>query len=461
MINEQKEGLVASQARDSVNLELDYNILNDIKKDSEYNIDLNEHVIELEDYLQPKTAPFPIYSLPEVLQRYVLEAAESLCCPIDYIAVPLLVMCGGVIGTTRKIALKSDWHEHANLYAAIIGDPAAKKSPALNKSAKFIFDLIPEKDVNFNNPRIHTSDCTTEALAELLSRNPRGIIIIRDELTALMRGLNQYKAGKGSDREFLLSAWSGSRVVVDRKGKEAIIVDPAILSIIGCITPDLMGEFKDQKNREDGMIDRMLFAYPDPVHQKWSEAEINNATIRKVSELFQALYELELVDDQPLIYDLSFDAHKKYVYWHNVHYESLYKDGFPEIMRGSWGKIPGILARIALILHCCQEVSHGEPQKEVAEKTIKNAIAITEYFKSHAGKALFKIKKNQEIEGAKTVINWARKRGKTVITPRDLQRYHVAGCKTSDQAKAMLIVMDTYGFGFWNELKKELRLNRN
>jgi hypothetical protein len=298
-------------------------------------------------------------------------------------------------------------------------------------------------------------------LAELLSKNPRGIIIIRDELTALMRGLNQYKAGKGSDREFLLSCWSGSRVVVDRKGKEAIIVDPAILSIIGCITPDLLDEFKDQKNREDGMIDRMLFSYPDPIYQKWSEAEVNNATIKKVSELFQALYALELVDAQPLIYTLSFDAHKRYINWHDDHYESLNKEGVPGLLRGSWGKMPGIVARIALIIHCCQEVICGEPQKEVSEKTIKNAIAIAEYFKNHAGKALFKIKQNKERDSTKIIINWARKRGKTIITPRDLQRYHIASCKTADHAKAMLDVMETSGFGSWNESRKEFRLNIN
>lgn len=461
MMNEQKEGLVASQARDNKILELNH-ILNETKKDSKHNnAKLNEHVINLENYLQPRVAPFPIYSLPEVIQRYVLEAAESICCPIDYIAVPIMVMCGGVIGTTRKIALKADWHEHANLYAAIVGDPAAKKSPALNKSAKFVYDLNPETDLNYNNSRLHTSDCTVEALAELLSKNSRGIIIIRDELTALMRGLNQYKAGKGSDREFLLSCWSGSRVVVDRKGKEAIMVDPAIISIIGCVTPDLLDEFKDQKNREDGMMDRMLFSYPDPILQKWSDAEVNIETIKKVSELFQALYTLEQVDDQPLVYTLSFDAHRRYICWHDDHYELLNKDGFPEFLRGTWGKMPGILARIALIIHCCHDVMSDKPQKEVSEATIRNAIAIVDYFKDHAGKALYKIKKNKEIEDAKKIMNWARKRGKIAITPRDLQHNHVAGCKTADQGKATLDLMETLGLGSWNESRKEFRLNIN
>lgn len=462
MMNEQNEGLVASQAKNKTDVNVNYSRVRVVKKDSEQNnAELNGHVIMLEDYMQSQTAPFPIYSLPEILQSYALEAAESICCPVDFITVPLLVLCGGVIGSTRKIELKSDWLEPANLYAVLVGDPATKKSPALNKSVQFVYDLILETDENYDNRRIYTSDCTIEAIAERLQKNPRGIIIIRDELTALMRGLNQYKAGKGSDREFLLSCWSGSRVVVDRKGKEAIIVDPAILSVIGCITPDLLDEIKDQKNREDGMIDRMLFSYPDPIYQKWSEAEVNNETIKRVSELFQALLALERVDDQPVVYTLSPEAHRRYIKWHDDHYELLNKEELPKMLRGSWGKMSGIVARIALIIHCCQEILYNEPQKEVSEKTITNAIAIVEYFKNHAGKALHKIQQTKDIECTEKITNWARRRGKTVITPRDLQRSHVKGCESAVEARAMIDVMEASGLGLWNESGKEFRLNMN
>jgi hypothetical protein len=49
-------------------------------------------------------------------------------------------------------------------------------------------------------PRILLDDCTTEAMAGVLEQNPRGLVMVRDELAALVCGMNQYKSGKGHDR---------------------------------------------------------------------------------------------------------------------------------------------------------------------------------------------------------------------------------------------------------------------
>jgi hypothetical protein len=52
-------------------------------------------------------------------------------------------------------------------------------------------------------------DATTEAIAPHLEWNPRGLGISKDEGVALVRGFNQYKQGKGNDRQFFLSALIG------------------------------------------------------------------------------------------------------------------------------------------------------------------------------------------------------------------------------------------------------------
>jgi hypothetical protein len=63
-------------------------------------------------------------------------------------------------------------------------------------------------------------DTTVEALAAALEDNPRGVLLARDELSAFVRGMDQYKNHRGSDRQFYLSAWSNSPVSVDRKNLE-------------------------------------------------------------------------------------------------------------------------------------------------------------------------------------------------------------------------------------------------
>ena len=68
--------------------------------------------------------------------------------------------------------------------------------------------------------RIDIDDATMEVLPIILADNPRGLIMIRDELSAFILGLNQYKGGKGNDRSNVLKIWSGDRIIKDRVGHE-------------------------------------------------------------------------------------------------------------------------------------------------------------------------------------------------------------------------------------------------
>ena len=59
-----------------------------------------------------------------------------------------------------------------------------------------------------------------EVLPLILADNPRGLIMIRDELSAFILGMNQFKGGKGNDRANALKIWSGDRIVKDRVNHE-------------------------------------------------------------------------------------------------------------------------------------------------------------------------------------------------------------------------------------------------
>ena len=91
-------------------------------------------------------APFPIDVFPKPLQAFIREGAAAIGCPPDFLAVPMLVLAGMAIGNSRELEIKPTWHEGANLYAATVGDPGSKKSPALKAAAEPFYDRQAQLD---------------------------------------------------------------------------------------------------------------------------------------------------------------------------------------------------------------------------------------------------------------------------------------------------------------------------
>ena len=198
-------------------------------------------------------APFPVHILPSPLAAMVQETAEALPCPPDFVAVPILALLGAAIGTRRVVQIKLGWKESPTIWVAVIGDPGSKKSPALDLVMKPFHKRQRELEERYNQElaaykaakaskkkgepdeddpepimeQIFTTDSTVEAFAALLQQNPRGLAFVCDELTAWARAMNQYKGGKGSDRQSWLSFWNGAQVIVNRlRRKEPIIIQP-------------------------------------------------------------------------------------------------------------------------------------------------------------------------------------------------------------------------------------------
>ena len=78
--------------------------------------------------------------LPKTLADFVLDEADRMPCAPDYIASALLVALGAVIGTSCAIKPKrrDDWIVTPNLYGGVVGDPSAKKTPAINTVMRFL-----------------------------------------------------------------------------------------------------------------------------------------------------------------------------------------------------------------------------------------------------------------------------------------------------------------------------------
>jgi hypothetical protein len=228
--------------------------------------------------------PFPTELLPAPVAEFVNDVATALACPPDFVGVPALVVAGAAVGAARALTVKDGWHERPALYAAVVAQPSSSKSPALRYVAAPVYaeqarlHEIYKRELQAHadgaegaKPKeraLFASDITVERLSELLQNTPRGLVIIRDELTGWVASMNQYRArGVGADRMFFLQAWGGEPISVMRKAQQAgpVFVAHPFLAIVGGLPPNLLSRLRGERDVSDGFLDRILFAYPEPL----------------------------------------------------------------------------------------------------------------------------------------------------------------------------------------------------
>jgi hypothetical protein len=327
----------------------------------------------------PGVEAFPTEVLPCSLSAFVLEAAEALSCPPDYIVVPMLTIAGAAIGTSRALEVKPGYSERACLYTAIIGPPGSAKTPALKLAAAPIYAeqgrLVREyraaKEAHDEaddgergkppRPRAtYVSDITTEKLAEVLEENPRGVVLIRDELAAWLAGMDQYRPrGRGNDRQFYLAAWGGEPVQRHRVSQEdgQLWLYHPFVSVVGCLPPALLSRLGGEEQSSDGFMDRLLFCYPEPtpaVGETWRAVAAEH--VRAWAETLRQLRVLEGETDKdgvgrPRFVPLTASGRKVWQKFTDEQAAIVNADAFPEVLRGPWSEMKGYCARLALLLH--------------------------------------------------------------------------------------------------------------
>jgi hypothetical protein len=283
-----------------------------------------------------------------------------------------------------------------------------------------------------------------------MEKNPRGMIILLDELTAWVNGLNQYKGGRGADREHYLSFWSGSTVKVNRAKKYPLILSDPFLSVTGAMPPGVLNDLVDEKGRgEDGFIHRILFSYPDPTAQRWTEEAISAGAKEMYQKTFSALWEMEpQPDGRPVTVTLTPEAYRLWVECFDANAMEREAPDFPENLQGVWAKMPSQAARLALIIHCCRQVD-GETGDQVDEKTMAMAWLLVDYFRSHARRVYRQLREDPEEKKIRQVVEWMKKHGKDGVTARELARAGIS--KNVDNAKTILESMKKRGLGYFHQ----------
>ena len=235
-------------------------------------------------------------------------------------------------------------------------------------------------------------DVTVERLADILDENPRGVTSAQDELSGWVLSMNQYKAGgKGADRQFWLRVWSNAPVKVDRKSRKvpAIIAEPWV-SVVGSIQPEILPELHIGRN--DGMLDRFLYSYPEPQRVRHTDEVVSAAAEHEVLKLYERLAELKMPESDgelfPGTVPMTKDAWEVFKEIAGNLSDEAHGLDFPRRLRGAWSKLEAYLARLSLILALSRVVESEDREREQVEpQDVLLAGVLIDYFKAHTKRA--------------------------------------------------------------------------
>lgn len=382
----------------------------------------------------PRPAPgFPMACLGP-LAGYVADLAAAKRAPVDYVAAPLLATTAGIVGASRAVRIAENWTEANVLWVACVGNPSSGKSPPLVtiKRAALAIERdegsdLAERKRDYESrrveaeavraaweaqvkaavakgsqaprrpeaadepeepraPRMMAGDATREALARLLVVNPRGLLLVLDELQALLGNFGKYG---GADEPFYLSAYSGDFAPVDRVKGGTLTAPRAFLSITGCIQPEKFQALLTGR-ANDGLVSRFIPVWPDPPRE-WAR-DVPTVDERRLASVFAKLRSLAMDADEageaiPRGLPLSEGAADVFFGWcREQHAKALAAHGF---LAEFLGKSKGTCARVALVLELLEWAAGGngsaEGPREISEQAMARAVTLFDsYFEPMA-----------------------------------------------------------------------------
>jgi hypothetical protein len=375
-----------------------------------------------------KVEPFPTAVFHDGLRAFAEEAARVIGCPCDYFCAAMLAVLGVALGSSRQLILKGTdgkgYIEQANIWVALVGPPGSSKTPAMNEVMKPLNGIATLEHDSWQpggeplrQPWV--ADITPEAMARVLRENPKGVLLNRDELMGWVRGMDQYKGGKGSDRQFYLSAWSRQPIHHLRKGEYKdgpLFVPSPYLGVLGGLPTDQLQQLISRETEGDGFLDRILFVLPDDAHvAKWSSEDVSAAAREAWDKTIKELWALPASPVVSVKFSTEGLARWKELY--DAHSEEMNDGDLPPHLRNVWSKLRAYAARFTLLLHVLHA---GAEAGEVGPQTVERAWQLVTYFKSHARRVYGVLEADLTMRRAKRILDRIRRKKLTTFTKSEV-----------------------------------------
>ncbi|MBM3612850.1 MAG: DUF3987 domain-containing protein, partial [Alphaproteobacteria bacterium] len=337
--------------------------------------------------------PWPGNLFPGDWGDFIAQSAEARGCPPDFVGLGLLAAIASRLGNARWGSPWPGWREPPVIWCAVVGLPSAGKSGGLDEAADALATieagcnedwterqrdyrtqrqaakerrLAWEQDVaeavrrglapptepeGAQEPepparrRIFSTDPTIEKAGRLSAENPRGMLLLRDELAGWIGGMDRYGSGNGADRAFWLQAYGGRPWVPDRvkDGAAGVTVAHLAWAILGGIQPDRAASLM-LAGDDDGLAARFLYAWPAA---RKPTRPSKPPPAGRLTDALQRIEALPGEPPEPVVLPFTPAAAAMMQDWRE---EAARIEGEASGLLLSWiGKLPGFALRLAVV----------------------------------------------------------------------------------------------------------------
>ena len=425
--------------------------------------------------------PFPVELLPDPVGTFVAETAAGLGADAAFVALPLMAGVAAVIGNRRRIELWNGWQEPAILWAATVAESGSMKTPAMDKSLRFLRERQRAAFVEYraaladweaekreldtarrsrstdgasisDKPmaeRFIIDDLTVEALTPILDASPRGVLLDRDELSGWF-DFDRYSSGKGgAEVARWLSIYNGGAITCDRKLSGTVFVPAALVSIAGGIQPKVLARVVGSRHVDNGLLQRFVLAAP-PRRQKVLPGDGPGfATVATMETMFSTLAALPAgPDGGPIVLDLDPAALEVFRgYWQELAAEQFYARGAVAAMLS---KSEAWAGRLALVCHLIRQAG-AEPTlgHRIDVDSIRRGVGLARWAAREWRRVFHGIEHGAALEDDTALRQWIVGRG-GVATARDVAR-GLTKYRSPGAAEAALQRLTRVGTAEWHQ----------
>ena len=436
---------------------------------------------------------------PAEVQQFVSGLAESTETPLELPALLVLASIAAAAQGKYRVRVKSDYCEPVNVWSCVALPPASRKTAVQNAATapltaweraqrKIVEPLIASAQSEIASlseqvkelrkhmkkaggselvqlkkeiaqieadmpkvptmPQVWAQDVTTEKLGALMSENNERMAVMSDEAGIFDILAGRYSGGV-PNLDLYLQGHAGSPVKVDRGSRPSIFLQSPTLTLGLSPQPDVLRGLTDNKSfRGRGLLGRFLYALPT------SNLGYRTLDTRPLSDNCKARYERIITailnqdmainaDGDPVAHTLklSRDAQQAWqAFAHKI--EASMREGGTFAHVSDWaGKFAGAMARVAALLHITRYAFENAATYEIHLTDMNAALRIADVLGIHALAAFDLMGADPALDGARHVLRWIEREGKTEFSFRDCHYAHKTRYKRTDELEPVIDVL--------------------